>query len=213
MAKRPWSVHRHEPWWTAFCTQRFNAIRRNIEWKLEPLEWWMIWSTSGKWEQRGRESHQYCMARPYDKGPYEIGNVIIITNAENREMYTPVLHTEEFKRALSERNKGNKYGKGNASRTGMPLTEEAKNKLRTVLSGRKRSDEIRAKISAGLMGHKTSEETRRKISLGNTGRFVSEETRLRMGVTRKGRKHSEETKAKMVEAQRRRRSLARPDKG
>jgi len=51
------------------------------------------------------------MARFGDIGPYALGNVMIITNRENRAMAKPCVHTEEFKEDLSLRNTGNTYAK------------------------------------------------------------------------------------------------------
>jgi hypothetical protein len=66
-----------------YTRQRCNALRRGLQWKMTFEEWWQIWQDSGKWEQRGQASDQYCMARINDEGPYSAGNVAIITMAEN----------------------------------------------------------------------------------------------------------------------------------
>lgn len=67
----------------AFRMQRRSAGYRGIEWKLTMWQWWNIWLESGKWEMRGRGRGRYCMARTNDFGPYEIGNVSIITTEQN----------------------------------------------------------------------------------------------------------------------------------
>lgn len=49
-------------------------------------KWVIIWlqALGSDWKiKRGRGPDKYCMARFGDKGPYAIGNVKIITNAEN----------------------------------------------------------------------------------------------------------------------------------
>jgi hypothetical protein len=130
MTKRPWSPYRHEPWWIAYQQQRKHATMiRGIEWKLEPLEWWQIWESSGHWHERGKLSHQYCMARKEDKGAYEIGNVIIITNAENhamrnrnKEIYR---HTQEFKDNLAESNRRRVWSNDSRARVGAATKERA----------------------------------------------------------------------------------------
>ena len=66
-----------------YIRQRANAQQRGIEWKLSFEEWWSIWEKSGKWAQRGRKHHEYVMGRIHDEGPYEVGNVKIITQKEN----------------------------------------------------------------------------------------------------------------------------------
>jgi DNA-binding CsgD family transcriptional regulator len=63
--------------------QKKSAQYRGIEWKFNLSQWWEVWEKSGKWEKRGRGKYMYCMARNEDSGPYEIGNVKIITNGEN----------------------------------------------------------------------------------------------------------------------------------
>ena len=64
-----------------------NSRHRGIEFKLSLLEWWGIWQQSGGWEKRGRTGESYCMTRSNDQGAYEIGNVQIMTIAENCRIY------------------------------------------------------------------------------------------------------------------------------
>lgn len=56
---------------------------RGIEWLFKFDEWLAVWMASGKWEQRGRGSSKYVMARNGDVGPYAAHNVRIITSREN----------------------------------------------------------------------------------------------------------------------------------
>ncbi len=67
----------------AFRIQRNNAIKRNVPWRMTLAEWWAIWETSGKFEQRGREVGKYVMGRHGDAGPYAVGNVSIILASQN----------------------------------------------------------------------------------------------------------------------------------
>lgn len=67
----------------AFARQRHQAKQRGIEWDLDFAEWWAIWESSGKLNQRGRGKNKYCMARKGDSGPYTLGNVKIITFQQN----------------------------------------------------------------------------------------------------------------------------------
>jgi len=69
----------------AFFYQRVAARYRGIDWDLTFTQWWNIWRKSGKWEQRGRRSNQYQMARYNDVGPYSVTNVRIISAEENLE--------------------------------------------------------------------------------------------------------------------------------
>ena len=66
-----------------FDSQRIRAKQRQIEFKLTFDEWWDIWQSSGKWEQRGCHKGQYVMSRYNDIGAYEVGNVFIQTTEEN----------------------------------------------------------------------------------------------------------------------------------
>jgi hypothetical protein len=60
-----------------------SAKQRGVEFLLTFKEWWGIWAASGKWDQRGRQTGRYVMARFGDTGPYAIGNVRICTSQEN----------------------------------------------------------------------------------------------------------------------------------
>jgi len=67
-----------------YVAHRANAQARSIPFLLTFEQWSAIWNESGKWEQRGNRRGQYCMARPGDQGAYEIGNVVICLNEDNR---------------------------------------------------------------------------------------------------------------------------------
>ena len=67
----------------AYASQKCAAKKRGIEFQLTFEQWKHIWQVSGKWDERGRGSEKYCMARHSDIGPYSIDNVSIITNHEN----------------------------------------------------------------------------------------------------------------------------------
>ncbi len=75
---------RENPQLLAYNLQKSNAKRRNIPFLLTFDEWLAIWLDSGKWEQRGTHSVEYCMARYGDSGPYAIGNVRICANVINK---------------------------------------------------------------------------------------------------------------------------------
>lgn len=66
-----------------YIRQRANAKNRAISWELTFEQWWDIWQKSGKWNQRGTGSTEYCMARLHDDGPYTIENVRIRTMRSN----------------------------------------------------------------------------------------------------------------------------------
>jgi hypothetical protein len=66
----------------AFHRQKARAKARGIGWELTFSQWLAIWGN--RTAERGRGSAQLCMARFGDTGPYSVGNVKIVTNAENR---------------------------------------------------------------------------------------------------------------------------------
>lgn len=66
-----------------YYQHKANAERRGILFLFTFDEWINIWKSSGKWDQRGRGSNQYCMARHNDEGPYAVWNVSIETNKTN----------------------------------------------------------------------------------------------------------------------------------
>lgn len=71
----------------AYANQRKAAASRGIGWEFDLWSWWCVWRDSGKWEQRGLLSEDYCMSRPGDYGPYAPGNVEIITSGQNHRDY------------------------------------------------------------------------------------------------------------------------------
>lgn len=97
---------------------------------------------------------------------------------------------------------------------GGPHYEEWKRKISEAEKGKKLSEETKRRISNSLKWHSVSEETRKKLSESNKGKKLSEETRKKMSESKKGKptwnkgkpawnkgKHcSEELKKKMSEA-------------
>jgi hypothetical protein len=71
----------------AFKFQKKSAQYRGVDWSLSFSDWWKIWERSGKWEQRGRGTGKYCLARIGDKGGYSIGNVYVSLFEENGREY------------------------------------------------------------------------------------------------------------------------------
>jgi len=70
----------------AYDTQRGSAGSRGIPWHFTFPQWvaWWEQQLGPDWFQlRGIHRHEYCMARPEDKGPYASWNVKCITNAQN----------------------------------------------------------------------------------------------------------------------------------
>lgn len=61
--------------------QKSNAKSRGIPFRLSFVQWWKIWQDSGMYERRGRRG--FVMHRVNDEGPYEVGNVEIISHVDN----------------------------------------------------------------------------------------------------------------------------------
>ena len=103
-----------------FRYHKAQARTRGIPFRLTFDEWWEIWQASGHWEERGNRRDQFVMARPFDRGAYEVGNVCIILHSENlkeaklgKKRWTPWMfgnqngknQTPEARRKMSEASK------------------------------------------------------------------------------------------------------------
>lgn len=71
-----------------FLQQKNNAQTRGISFTLTFTEWWKIWFDSGLWQNRGIRG--YVMARFGDTGSYCVGNVHLITSADNGREYQAI---------------------------------------------------------------------------------------------------------------------------
>ena len=69
----------------AYDNQRRHADARGIPWGFNYADWLELWLVSGKWEQRGKLSGQYCMCRLFDTGPYSKKNCYIALTDENQQ--------------------------------------------------------------------------------------------------------------------------------
>lgn len=69
----------------AFDDQQRHASARGIPWEFTYEEWLEMWLVSGKWQQRGKKSGQYCMCRYFDVGPYSAKNCYIALTEENQQ--------------------------------------------------------------------------------------------------------------------------------
>lgn len=113
-------------------------------------------------------------------------------------------HSEETKRKIGSKSKGNKYclGRHISKEHICKLHEGRMKKYKETgtygYKGYMHTEEYRNKMSKALTGKKRSEETKKKISgskKGNKnciGRFMSKETREKIGNANRGRKLSEE---------------------
>jgi hypothetical protein len=66
-----------------FIQQRANAKNRGISWCLSFDQWRDWWLSTGHVDERGRERGQWVMGRPYDSGPYELGNLLCLRAEDN----------------------------------------------------------------------------------------------------------------------------------
>jgi hypothetical protein len=66
-----------------FITQRVNAKNRGIEWRLTFEQWRDWWLATGHIDERGKQRGQWVMARPGDRGAYELGNIKCILAESN----------------------------------------------------------------------------------------------------------------------------------
>lgn len=114
----------------AFTQQKSNAKRRGISFRLTYDQWLAVWQRSGKLNQRGRNSGQYCMSRPNDRGVYEIGNVLIIMVNANHSDVVPYRRTAKWRQAQARRMRGNTNGLGKRHSTASRL------KMSQALKGR-----------------------------------------------------------------------------
>jgi hypothetical protein len=88
---------------TVYKCHKANAKWRGVAFLLTFDEWWGIWNASGKWEQRGRQTGRYVMARFGDAGPYAMGNVRICTSQENNsEGHRGKLVSDATRKLLSD---------------------------------------------------------------------------------------------------------------
>ena len=115
-----------------FSTQRSDAKRRGIGFRLTFDEWLGIWRASGRLAQRGNRRGRYVMARQGDRGAYAVGNVKIIRFEKNAQEYRPTLAA--------------KTATGLAHR-GKIVSAKTRRKLSQVASNRTYSTSTRLKMS------------------------------------------------------------------
>lgn len=67
-----------------YVKQKKNAKRRGVPFLLTFEEWLGVWIKSGRFDERGNQTAEgYVMARNGDRGAYALGNVRIISHADN----------------------------------------------------------------------------------------------------------------------------------
>lgn len=178
-------------------------------------------------------SHKNCHKRP--NGRYHLQNAIIrhgwdtfkveiletIENFDRLKDNVSLLDLEAFYIKLygsTNREKGYNICKYSCDRTGVPMSEESKEKLRIANLGKKHSEETKLKMSLSSLGKPKSKETKLKMSQGkadnpmseeskeklrqfNLGKTLTIEHREKLRLAKLGKKLSPETKEKMRIAQ------------
>lgn len=89
----------------AYFNQRKSAKGRKIEWNLTFPQWYDIWRSSGKLDERGRGQGKYVMARKFDLGGYVAGNIYICLATENNSER----NDKKYNLPMGVKSKGNKY--------------------------------------------------------------------------------------------------------
>lgn len=142
-----------------FNTQKSHAKQRKIEFLLTFSQWLNIWENSGKLEQRGRRSYEYCMARHGDLGPYKIGNVKIITTTQNAfEGSVGRTHSAATKYKIGCGNRGKP-----SPLRGIPRTEDVKIRIGLAHKGKKKrpkTEDEKHRISIALKGRPSKRKGR-----------------------------------------------------
>lgn len=66
-----------------YQSQKAAAQVRGIPFLLTFEEWQTWWLSNGHYHERGKGPGQYVMGRIGDTGPYQLGNIVCITFADN----------------------------------------------------------------------------------------------------------------------------------
>jgi hypothetical protein len=86
-----------------FRLHKNNAARRGIEFRLTFDQWLTWWKETGHYDERGRTTGAYVMARKGDKGAYELGNIECLLGADNiRQAHLGVTRSEAVKQRMRE---------------------------------------------------------------------------------------------------------------
>ena len=177
---------------------------------ITSIPWKDRWRCHKNWAARGGRGHLQAAIRKYGsdaftmrvlcKADWEELNRLEPLAIKSYETLSPngynlasggeqFLHSEETRQKIS------------AILTGRTHSAETKRKISRAHMGKKVSAETCRRISEAKKGTVLSDETRRKMSESRTGHVVSAETRKKIGDANRGRGHprSEETRRKISE--------------
>jgi group I intron endonuclease len=179
----------------------------------------------------GNKSYGKChfqnAIRKYGWDSFSVEILEIFTDFTKSKDNTYLLERESYYIELlnsTDPTKGYNICKHSNDRTGVPHTEEAKEKMRQAAINREYSEKEKERLRTINIGRTLTNEHKEKIKQGNTGKFVSEETRKKLSDLHKGkaksrehiekvrksnlgRKASDETKEKMRQSKLRRDAL------
>jgi hypothetical protein len=164
------------------CRNKKDRNGDKVEMRLTFDEWLKIWLDSGHWHERGRAG--YVMARNGDVGHYEVGNVRIITSAENISMANTGRIVGETQREASRANGRRNKGKAKS--------EETRRKMSLAHQGKLLDPEHREKVVQALKANHWTKrhdaaEIKARIATGVKKRGVgNKKSTGRAGVSTKG---------------------------
>ncbi|MEJ7930992.1 hypothetical protein WG922_13535 [Ramlibacter sp. AN1015] len=109
-----------------FHGQRHAYLKKGRAWNLTFEQWCELWEYSGKWDQRGKFKHQYCLWVLDKDQPFELGNVAVMTCSERGFAPIRIGCQSEWRAAISKAHKGKKHSEAT----------KAKMRKRTSIGGR-----------------------------------------------------------------------------
>lgn len=127
-----------------------------------------------------------------------------IKNLSGRTPRLGIKHTDETKKKISKKHKGQMTGEKNPMykksyhTNGLKKrSSEIKGKCYEEIYGHEKSKDIKEKISKTLTGRKMSDDTKEKLRIKNIGRVFSKEHNKKISESKKGSKLSDEHKQKL----------------
>ena len=94
----PFDHERRHP----FLMQKAQAVFRGELWNITFEEWCSFW-TKENWDNRGRDSANFCMSRLDAKGAWEVSNVQIITRKQH--LKNAIIAPDRPRRGPGKKNK------------------------------------------------------------------------------------------------------------
>lgn len=161
--------------------------------------WAAVWGMATGWRYY-KKTHPTVSSRTY-----EVVRENFVKSLRNHMIGGHL--SDSTKRKISKATMGRKpWNKGKSS--GFKYhhhSEEHRQKISRLLTGRTLSDEHKRKISEAKKGKHLhlSEDARRQLSERMRNRVITDETRHKIVLMNTGRKHSEETRRKISEARKR----------